>query len=133
MSTKPISVSSLKTGRYVVIDGAACVVKSIQTSRPGKHGHAKSRIEAVGIVDGVKRIIIKPGHDTMESPIIEKETAQVLSIAGDKANVMDMKTYETFDLKIPNELKAKIKEGSQVVYWIILNEKTMQQVKSEDK
>jgi translation initiation factor 5A len=131
MTTKPISVSSLKPGRYVVIDGAACVVKSIQTSRPGKHGHAKSRIEAVGIIDGVKRILIKPGHDSMESPVIEKEVAQVMSISGDIANVMDMKTYETFDLKIPEEIKDKIKEGSQVAYWIILNEKVMQQVRSE--
>lgn len=132
MATKPISVGSLKPGRYVVIDGAACVVKSIQSSRPGKHGHAKSRIEAVGVIDGVKRIIIKPGHDNMDSPIIEKETAQILSVSGDMANVMDIKTYETFDLKIPEELKDKVKEGMQVVYWIILGEKVMQQAKTEE-
>ena len=133
MTTKPVSVGSLRPGRYVVIDGAACVVKSIQISKPGKHGSTKARIEAVGIVDDTKRIIIKPTGDNMESPIIEKETAQVLSISGDTANVMDMKTYETFDLKIPEELKDQVKDGSQVVYWIILGQKVMQQLRSQEE
>lgn len=130
MATKQVSVVSLKKGGYVVIDGVACIVKSIQTSRPGKHGHSKCRIEATGVVDKTKKIFVKPGHDNIEVPIIEKKTAQVLSIQGDKANVMDMQTYETFDLKIPDELKEQLKEGSQILYWVILNDKIMKQVKS---
>lgn len=126
---KMVDVGSLKEGSYILIDGAACVVKSIQTSKPGKHGHAKSRIEATGILDGQKRIIVRPGHDTIEQPIIEKESAQVLSLHDDTANVMDLKSFETFDLKIPEELKEQVKEGSQVVYWIIVNDKLMKQVR----
>ena len=134
MGTKPISVGSLRPGRYVVIDGVACVVKNIQISKPGKHGSTKARIDAVGIIDNVKRIIIKPTGDNMESPIIEKESAQVLSIKDDTANVMDIKTYETFDLKIPEELKDQVKEGSHIQYWIILGVKVMQNIKvQEDK
>ena len=131
MSTKPVSVGSLRPGRYVVIDGTACVVKNIQISKPGKHGSTKARIEAVGIIDDAKRIIIKQTGDSMECPLIEKENAQVLSISGETANVMDMKTYETFDLKIPEELKEEIKEGSQVQYWIILGDKVIQTAKQQ--
>ncbi len=131
MSTKPVEVGGLKIGSYVVVDGVACTVKSIQVSRPGKHGHAKSRIEAVGIIDGQKKIFIKPNHDKMESPIIEKETAQVISISGDSASVMDLKSYETFDIKVPDELKEDIAEGVNVIYWIILNDKLMKQVKKD--
>jgi len=133
MSTKPISVGSLRPGRYVVIDGVACVVKNIQISKPGKHGSTKARIDAVGIIDNVKRIIIKPTGDNMESPIIEKESAQVLSIKEDTANVMDSKTYETFDLKIPEELKDQVKEGSHIQYWIILGVKVMQNIKVQEE
>ncbi len=133
MSTKPISVGSLRPGRYVVIDGVACVVKNIQISKPGKHGSTKARIDAVGIIDNVKRIIIKPTGDNMESPIIEKESAQVLSIKEDTANVMDMKTFETFDLKIPEELKDEAKEGSHIQYWIILGVKVMQSIKVQEE
>ncbi|MBW2975112.1 translation initiation factor IF-5A [Candidatus Woesearchaeota archaeon] len=128
MTTKPVSVGTLKKGNYVVIDGAACTVSDTQVSRPGKHGHAKVRLTAVGIVDAKKRVIVLPGHDNIEAPIIEKKTAQVLSIAGDTANVMDSETFETFDMKIPEELKGSVAEGANVIYWIILNDKVMKQV-----
>ncbi len=123
--------SSLKQGRYVVFDDVAYIVKSVQTSRTGKHGHAKCRIEASGAVDSRKIVKIIPAHDKVDVPIIEKKTAQVLSVSGDSANVMDMESYETFDLKIPDELKNEIKENNSVVYWVILNDKIMKQVKSE--
>ncbi|MEK6934620.1 MAG: translation initiation factor IF-5A [Nanoarchaeota archaeon] len=127
--TKQVSATSLKKGSYVIIDGVACIVKSTQTSRPGKHGHSKVRIEAVGMIEGQKKIIVVPGHDKMHSPIIEKKNAQVLSIQNDMANVMDMESYETFDLKIPDELKSEVVEGKEIVYWIIINDKIMKDIR----
>ena len=127
--TKKSSVGSLTRGSYVVIDGAACKVTSTQTSRPGKHGHAKVRMEAVGIIDGKKRVIVMPGHDQVDVPIVEKKTAQVLSIQNNVANVMDSVTYETFDLKIPEDLKGQVVEGANILYWEILDQKVMKQVK----
>ncbi|GAG01596.1 unnamed protein product [marine sediment metagenome] len=130
MTTKPVSVGSLKKGNYVVLEGAACIVSDTQVSRPGKHGHAKVRLTAVGMIDGKKRVVVLPGHDNIDAPIIEKKFAQVLSINGNMANVMDNETYETFDLKIPEELKGSVVEGANILYWIILNDKVMKQVQS---
>ena len=121
--------TSLKPGRYVIFDGKACIVKVVQTSKPGKHGSTKCRVDAISIMDDQKIIKIIPGHDNVEVPIIGKEIAQVLSIAKDIATVMDMKTYETFELKIPDELKKEVKEGVQVLYWTMLGQKLMKQVK----
>jgi len=126
---KKKAVGSMQKGHYIVIDGAACIVQGLQTSRPGKHGHAKVRLTAVGVVDDKKRVVVMPGHDNVEVPIIEKKTAQVLSIQSDTANVMDSETYETFDLKVPEELKGSVTDGTQVLYWVILNEKVMKQIK----
>jgi translation initiation factor 5A len=122
------SVGQLQKGNYVILDGAACVVSSTQTSRPGKHGHAKVRLEAVGIIDGKKRQAVMPGHDSIEVPIIGKKNAQVLSLNGASANVMDMETYETYDLVIPEELKDQVVAGAVVLYWEILNDKVIKQV-----
>jgi translation initiation factor 5A len=130
MATKIQSVGSLQKGSYIVLEGAACRVVDMQVSRPGKHGHAKVRLTGVGLVDEKKRIVVMPGHDNVEVPIIEKKSAQVLSVQGDTANVMDSETYETFDLKIPEELKDQVAEGSNVLYWVILNDKVMKQIKS---
>jgi len=129
MATTLKQVSSLKKGDTIVIDGVACRVANTTLSRPGKHGHAKVRIVAVGLFDDKKRDIVMPGHDNVEVPIIEKKSAQVLSISGDMVNVMDTETYETFDLKIPDELKGQVVEGGEVLYWIVLDQKVMKQVR----
>ena len=129
--TKQASISSMQKGNYIVIEGAASRVTSIQISKPGKHGHSKVRLEAVGLLDDKKRVIVAPGHDNVDVPIVEKKNAQVLSITGDKANVMDSETFETFDLAVPEELKGKVVEGCVIVYWEILNDKVMKQIKSE--
>ncbi len=128
---KQVPVNTLKVGSYVVIDNAACKVVDIQISRPGKHGHAKVRLTGVGLVDNKKRVVVMPGHDNIEVPIIEKRNAQVLSVMGDKANVMDLESYETFDIDIPEELKESVREGVTILYWDILGEKIMKQVKGD--
>jgi len=121
---------NFQIGNYIVVDGAACTVTGIQTSRPGKHGHSKVRIEAIGIIDNKKRQLLTPGHAELDVPVIEKKNAQVLSITGDLANVMDSETYETFDMSIPPELKDTVAESSTVVYWCILNDRVMKQLKT---
>lgn len=132
MTTKMITANNVQKGNFIILDGAACRVVDVEISKPGKHGHSKVRISAVGLVDEKKRIVVMPGHDNIEVPIIEKRTAQVLSVHGDIANVMDSETYETFDLKIPEEFKSQVVEGSSVLYWTILNEKVIKQVKGSD-
>jgi translation initiation factor 5A len=126
---KLVSVGSLKKGDTLIIDGAPCKVTDTTTSRPGKHGHAKVNMMAVGLLDGKKRNLIMPGHDKVEVPIVEKKTAQVLSVSGNSANVMDNQTYETFDLEIPEELKDQVKEGAEVLYWVLMGMKVLRQVK----
>ncbi len=128
IETKSISTKSLKKGSYIIVNGVASKVSDIQVSRPGKHGHAKYRIMAVGLLDHKKRELVTPAHE-VDAPVIEKKTAQILSIHGNTANIMDSETYETFDLKIPEDLKKSAKEGKNVLYWIILKDKVMKQVK----
>lgn len=129
MNTKQTSAGTLKQGTSVVFDGIACTVKRVDKGKTGKHGSAKCRIEAIGMINGEKIIKVMPASDKVDVPIIEKKTAQVLSIQGDTANVMDTETYETFDIEIPDELKGQVVDGCQVLYWIILDKKVVKQVK----
>lgn len=129
MDTKQTTAGSIKDGNSVVFDGIACNVKRVDKGKTGKHGAAKCRIEAIGMINGEKIIKVMPASDKVDVPIIDKKNAQVLSIQGDVANVMDVESYETFDIKIPEELKDQVVEGSQVLYWIILGQKVIKQVK----
>ena len=130
MATKQVQSTTVKEGSYIIIDGAACKVTSTQKSKPGKHGPPKVRIEGMGLIDNRRREIVCPGSANVDVPIIEKRSAQVLSINGDMANVMDAETYETFDLKIPDELKGQVVDGCQIIYWQILEDRMMKQIKS---
>ena len=83
-------------------------------------------------MDDRKRIVVMPGHDNVEVPIIGKKNAQVLSVQNGIANVMDAETYETFDLKIPEEFKEDVVNGATVMYWDILNERVIKQVRGAE-
>ncbi len=117
MEKKFATLNELKVGSFVLIDDVPCKVVSTVHSKPGKHGAPKIRLEAVGIVDGRRRSIVSSADSRVEVPIIEKRNAQVISVSGDKANVMDLESFETFDIDIPEEYKDKIQEGSTILYW----------------
>mgnify|MGYP003294671997 FL=1 len=120
MSTKVVELKTVKVGKYIVLGGEASKVTSLTTSSPGKHGAAKARLEAVGIFDGQKRSLVKPVDTKVEVPILDKRLGQVLAIMGDQVQLMDMETYETFELPIPDDLKDDIVEGEGVEYIVAL-------------
>ncbi len=110
-------VRELKVGRYVLIDEEPCKIMSISTSKPGKHGEAKARIEAVGIFDETKRSVVHPVKHKVGIPIIDKRSAQILALIGaDVVQLMDMETYETFDMPIPEDLKGQLMPGKEILY-----------------
>ncbi|MBP2030634.1 translation initiation factor 5A [Methanohalophilus levihalophilus] len=111
-----VEVKELKEGKYVIIDDEPCVIKSISKSKPGKHGSAKARIDAIGLFDNQKRSIVSSVSSKTYVPIVERKSAQVLSISGDVAQLMDMGDYSTLELKIPDEYKDRVKEGEDITY-----------------
>lgn len=104
----------LKVGKYVVIDGIPCRVVEIDVSKPGKHGAAKMRITGIGLFGGEKKVLLIPADAEVQVPVIKKRTAQVISVVGDTAQVMDKDTYETFDVFVPEDVKESVSEGKEV-------------------
>lgn len=109
-----IAIGDLKVGRFLLIDGVPCKVVDIEVSAPGKHGSAKVRITAIGMFDGSKKTLLKPSHSDVEAPVIAKTKAQVVSITGNQAQLMDMESYETYELPIPEDIKSTVKAGVEV-------------------
>ena len=116
-------VRTLKVGRYMIIDEEPCKIMSISTSKPGKHGEAKARIEAIGIFDGQKRSVVHPVKHKVSVPLIDKRSAQIVSIMGENVQLMDLETYETFEMPIPDEFKGELQPGSEVLYLEALGRK----------
>jgi len=107
-------VRTLKVGKYIIVDDEPCKILNITTSKPGKHGEAKARIDAMGLFDNQKRSIVHPVKHKVGVPMIDKRTAQVLSIAGSTAQLMDMATYETFELPLPEDMT--LEPGKEIQY-----------------
>src|SRR5439155_20787738 len=89
---------------------------SIQTSKPCKHGEAKARLDAVGLFDGQKRSIVHPVTHKVRVPIIDKRKAQILSTHGNVAQLIDLATYATFELPVPEDLQGKLASGQETLH-----------------
>lgn len=113
---KVAEMKDLKVGKYVLIDNEPCRVVDAVHSKPGKHGGAKARIDAIGLFDNQRRSLMGPVSMNIEVPIINKKSAQVLNVVGDNVQLMDMETYETFELKKPEEFEGELAQGAAVIY-----------------
>ncbi len=128
MAFKIVDATALRIGSYIMIDGGAYSVKSIDISKTGKHGHAKVRMEAVSLTGGRKKVLVVPGHERFDAPMIDKRKGQVLSLMGDKVSLMDSENFENFELNIPEELKEQIQDGMTVEYWDIEGQKMIKRI-----
>jgi translation initiation factor 5A len=128
MSFRRTEIQKLKTGHYLMVDEEPCIIKSTERSKSGKHGHAKVRVVCVGLFDNNKRSLTFPSGSMVNIPEIIKGTAQINFIEDTSINIMDLESYESFDVNWPKEeeLSNKLKElqanpsrisTAQVDYW----------------
>ena len=116
--TQNIDIKKIKPGSFVLIDEIVCKVDKVSSSKPGKHGAAKVKVEGRGVFESAKKMLVKPSGSNAKTPIILKKTMQVVAIMGDNAQIMDLETYETNDLPVPDELKGTIDSGDEVLVWV---------------
>src|SRR6056297_3244114 len=124
MVLKIINATEAKKGTNIIVDGNSCTVKNIDISKTGKHGHAKCKIEAVGIINNQKKVFVVPGHEKLQVPNVEKRKAQVLSKGDKKANIMDLENFETLEVQCPDEgVFEQLEENGNCEYWDVEGEK----------
>lgn len=86
-----------------MMEESPCKINAYSTAKPGKHGSAKARIEGKGVFDSKKRSLSQPVDAKVWVPIIERKQGQVVSVTGSDAQIMDLSTYETFTMRIPED------------------------------
>ncbi|MCG3253876.1 MAG: translation initiation factor IF-5A [Candidatus Heimdallarchaeota archaeon] len=140
MSSRPTDANSIKRGSYILADEEPCMVLDLSHSKTGKHGHAKIRMEVIGLFDKKKRSIVMPSTYKVQVPIIDKRNAQVITLEGEEMSVMDKESFETLSIPKPeNEEHLKKLEDivaagktAEVEYWIVMNRFTVNRVKELD-
>ncbi|MFY3739778.1 MAG: translation initiation factor 5A [Candidatus Nitrosomirales archaeon] len=84
----------------------------------------------IGVFDSVKRSLVSPVDNNVEVPVIEKRSGQVISIAGDSLQIMDLETFEVFETKaVDEDAKGKIAQSAEVEYWKVLERTKVVRVK----
>ena len=121
MSKTYATLGELKVGNFIMIDGEPCKIVSISKAKTGKHGSAKANVVAISLITGSKKTFVAPVDTRVEVPIIEKRIGQVLAVTGDSVQLMDMESYDTFEVPLPEEeeLRSKLEPGVEVEYWIL--------------
>ena len=131
MSYKLGRVGDLKVGSYAIIDGEPSQIASLQKSKSGKHGSAKFRCSAISLFDGSKRSFVSPVDASIQIPIVEKNSAQVVSMGPTGVQLMDLQSYEVFDVARPDDgdIASRLEAGKEVEYWKIMGRYKIQRVK----
>ncbi|WP_222916679.1 translation initiation factor IF-5A [Natrinema sp. SYSU A 869] len=111
MAKQQTEVRELQEGSYVMIEDTPCKINAYSTAKPGKHGSAKARVEAEGVFDGKKRSLSQPVDAKIWVPIIERKNGQVVSVDGADMQIMDLETYETITMRIPDDVDVSPDEN----------------------
>ena len=132
MSVNYATLGELKKGSYIVIDGEPCRIVEITKAKTGKHGSAKAHVVAIGVFSGQKKTLVAPVDTRVQVPVIEKRLGQVLADMGDMIQIMDLETYDTFEIEKPDDpqLLAKLEPGVNVEYWIIMGRPKIMRIRS---
>ncbi len=126
-----MDLGSLKVGSYIVIDGEPCRIVSYDHSKPGKHGSAKARVAAMGVFDGSRHSLVAPVSANVEVPLIDKRSGQLISVAGQVLQIMDLETFEVFETSaVEDEIRDKLNQGGEVEYWKVLERVKIVRVKA---
>jgi len=84
-------------------------------------------------VDGDVAWVHKGSGEHVNGVYIYVEDTDRIEQTLQNVDVCDLRVHcsdETFDLKIPDELKKEVVDGCTVLYWVILNDKVMKQIKA---
>ena len=112
--TTRVEIRTLKVGRYCCVDDKAYKINGISTSKPGKHGSAKARMDLADIFTGAKISHVGSVSSTINVPIIEKGTAMVTHLEGADVHAMNMKDHSM--MIFPLEDGFNIEAGKEIMW-----------------
>lgn len=132
MSFRIAKVGELKNRSYAIINNEPSQIVQIQKSKPGKHGSAKFRCTAISLFSGRKQSFVSSTDTNIQIPIVDKRSGQIVSVSPQMVQLMDLETYEIFDVIKPEEedITNRLEAGKEVEYWVIMDRYKIQRVKN---
>ncbi|KXB06500.1 hypothetical protein AKJ53_00060 [candidate division MSBL1 archaeon SCGC-AAA382F02] len=129
MGREITEIGKLDIGSCVIVNEEPCRITKKSDASPKKGENEKEKVYVEGIFDGQKRTFVKSSEEKVEVPIIERKDAQILAIMGDRAQLIDLSSYEIFETPIPLEFRGEVEEGDEVEYIQALGRKKIERKK----
>ncbi|MET1159853.1 MAG: translation initiation factor IF-5A [Thermoprotei archaeon] len=126
MSKTYATLGDLKPGNFIIIDNEPCKIVEMSKAKTGKHGSAKAHVVAIGLFSNSKKTLVAPVDQRVEIPIIEKRVGQIIADTGTAFQVMDLETYETFEIEkeyADEKIRDKLQPGVEVEYWVVMGKR----------
>ena len=111
-----IEVKHLNKGSYILHKGEPCRITEIGIVVTSTHSHTKVKLKVEGLFTGLSESFTLPPHERVEEVEIIRKLAQLISKEGERAQIMDMRSFETLEAEIDQKLKDEISEGDNVTY-----------------
>ena len=109
-----MQAGDLERGKYFVHNGKIVKVVRKETVSVGTHSHSKLKLYIENLFGkGNKQLILEHSAKVDGADIIKK-TGQIISKLGDKVQVMDSQSYETFDAELAENVE--VNEGEEVIF-----------------
>ena len=105
----------VEKGDWIFYNNELYLVKRKEIVVFGTHSHSKTKLYLQSIKGGSEKSFVFSNHDKIEVVDIVRKTGQLISKFKDKAQLMDARSYETFDVNLGEEA-ANFKEGDEVIF-----------------
>ena len=110
------TASELERGTYFIYNGEPVRVLRKEVIVVGTHSHSKLKFFIQGLNEKGERSVNFHHTDKVEIVDIVRKLGQIISKTNNKAQVMDMVSYETLDANAPAELFNDLNEGDNVTF-----------------
>jgi translation initiation factor 5A len=111
-----MAASDLEKGKFFIYKGEVLQVMRKSLVNVGTHSHTKLVITASDLNGKKIRELVMGHNDRVEMIEVMKKKGTVLSIIGEKLQIMDSHSYETLDASCDKDLFSTLHEGDEITY-----------------
>ena len=110
------TATELKKGMYFLLNNQLVRVTKKEIVVYGTHSHSKLKIFYTDVKGSGEKFVNMKHEDKIEILDIIRKTGQVISKTDNSVQIMDMQSYETFDVSIDQELLDELNENDEVIF-----------------
>ncbi len=104
----------VEIGAWIMFNREPYKVKRKDVITAGTHSHSKLKFTLQGLFAPGEKQNVYAHNDSVELAELEMKSGQIISVTGDKCQIMDSRTYEIDDVYIPQG--TEVKEGGIAQY-----------------